>query len=139
MTVQTELLALERRFWTGDADFYRRHLDGECLTAFSERARIASREQIAESVGTEHRWRRLKIELRGLLEPTAEFAIVTYRADATRQSGEPYSALVSSGYVKRDGTWKLAFHQQTPLAEAGTTVAAAERWPRDPLDVATAH
>jgi hypothetical protein len=25
------------------------------------------------------------------------------------------SALASSVYVKRDGLWKLAFHQQTPL------------------------
>jgi Domain of unknown function (DUF4440) len=138
MTVQTELLALERRFWTGDADFYRRNLDEECLTAFSATGRVASKEQIAASVGTEQRWRRLKIELHGLVAPTPEFAIVTYRADATRQNGESYSALVSSGYVKRDGAWKLAFHQQTPLDEPETAEGAG-RWPRDPLDAATAH
>ena len=41
-------------------------------------------------------------------------AIVTYEAHAKRATGEPYAALVSSGYVKRNGEWKMTFHQQTP-------------------------
>jgi hypothetical protein len=32
-----------------------------------------------------------------------------------RPEGERYRALVSSGYVKRNGSWKMMFHQQTPL------------------------
>jgi len=27
---------------------------------------------------------------------------------------EPYSAVVSSTFVRQDGAWKVAFHQQTP-------------------------
>jgi hypothetical protein len=43
-------------------------------------------------------------------------AVLSYEASAKRgASGEAYHALVSSGYVKRGGEWKLAFHQQTPL------------------------
>jgi hypothetical protein len=32
-----------------------------------------------------------------------------------RADGKRYAALVSSAYVKRNGSWKLAFHQQTPI------------------------
>lgn len=44
-----------------------------------------------------------------------DVAILTYRASAKRANGEPYRALVSSAYTKRGGSWKMAFHQQTPL------------------------
>ena len=33
-----------------------------------------------------------------------------------RADGKLYSALVSSGYVTRGQDWKMAFHQQAPLA-----------------------
>jgi hypothetical protein len=29
--------------------------------------------------------------------------------------GEPYSALFNSTYVREDGVWRLAIHQQTPI------------------------
>ncbi len=130
MTVQTDLVAIERRFWTGDSEFYRHNLDDQCLTAFTEMAGVASKDQIADSVASERRWQDLQIDVRGLVEPTDDVAILTYHAAATRQNGEPYSALVSSGYVKRNGAWKMAFHQQTPLAAKDR-----DRWPRDPGDV----
>jgi hypothetical protein len=51
---------------------------------------------------------------------TDDAAIVTYKASAQREGqGSEYVALVSSAYVSRDGTWKLAFHQQTPAADEG--------------------
>jgi hypothetical protein len=40
--------------------------------------------------------------------------VVTYRVHAERE-GAPYDALMSSTYVRRDGAWRLALHQQTPL------------------------
>jgi hypothetical protein len=40
---------------------------------------------------------------------------VTYRASATRAGEPPYRALMSSVYVRVDGRWRLALHQQTPL------------------------
>jgi hypothetical protein len=42
--------------------------------------------------------------------------ILTRRARAVLGADELYRALVSS-YVRRNGTCKLMFHQQTPLAE----------------------
>ncbi len=129
MSLQTDLLALERRFWTGDAQFYRHHLDDRCLTAFTAMAKVGTKDEIAATVGPQRRWRDVDIELKGLVEPTDDVAILTYEAAATRADGAPYSALVSSGYVKRGDAWKLAFHQHTPLDAPDTN-----RWPRDPED-----
>jgi hypothetical protein len=44
--------------------------------------------------------------------PAADTGIVTYGAVA-RRGGHEYSALMSSVYVRRDGEWRLALHQQT--------------------------
>jgi hypothetical protein len=50
-----------------------------------------------------------------VLRPGKDVAIFTYRAEATRAEGSDYRALVSSGYVNREGKWKMMFHHQTPL------------------------
>ncbi len=49
-----------------------------------------------------------------VLELTATSATVAYRARARRGETE-YDALFSSTYVLDAGSWKLAFHQQTPI------------------------
>lgn len=40
--------------------------------------------------------------------------MVVYEATAEREGDPPYSALMSSLYVRRPDGWKLAVHQQTP-------------------------
>ena len=116
MALQDELIALEERFWKGDAGFYRDNLDDQCLTAFAEMAGVFRKDDIARTVGESPRWRDVELAPKGLVEPTDDFAVLTYQASATRGEGERYRALVSSGYVRRAaGAWKLAFHQQTPL------------------------
>jgi hypothetical protein len=52
------------------------------------------------------------------LQPTDDVALLTYHASAEAK-GEPYEARVSSGYVRRNGGWKMMFHQQTPLRANG--------------------
>jgi hypothetical protein len=113
MNVQDELLDIERGFWTGGPDAYRRNVDDECLLAFGK-AGVSSREEIAGSAGGQ-RWKDPDIQLRGFLQPTDDVALLTYEAKTERE-GSPYHALVSSGYVRRDDGWKLTFHQQTPMS-----------------------
>ena len=117
MALEQNLLDLERQFWNGDADFYRDHLDEECITAFGEEAAVQTREAIAEQVkGDAPQWRDLEIEERAFIQPSEDVAILTYRASGKRAAtGELYEALVSSGYVNRGGDWRMTFHQQTPL------------------------
>jgi hypothetical protein len=114
--VEQELLTLEKRFWTGDRAFYEQNVDEHCLVAFNrEMAGVMSNKEIAATVKSANRWRNLEVELRGLVAPSDDTAILSYEAQATRDNGERYAALVSSGYAKRGGRWKLVFHQQMHL------------------------
>jgi hypothetical protein len=118
MTAKDDLLALERGFWTGDAEFYRQHLDAVCVTAFTEMAGAFKKDEIAGMIKDSDRWRGLDIDVKAFLEPVPGLALLTYQVRATRKGGEPYAAVVSSGYVKRDGAWKMVLHHQTPLSAA---------------------
>lgn len=122
MTIEEELMRIEARLWTGRKETYQDALDDDCLVAFTRMSGVSSREAIAESVSGGPRWHDLRTEIDGVLRPTEDVALLTYHAHARRGDGERYSALVSSGYVRRNGDWKLMFHQQTPLeeVEAGT-------------------
>jgi hypothetical protein len=114
MATKDDFLPLEKQFWTGDADFYRENLDDTCLVAFTEMSGLLSKEDIASRI-KDDRWRAIDLSVKGFIEPTPGLAILTYEAHGKRASGEDYAAVVSSGYVKRDGSWKMAFHQHTPL------------------------
>jgi hypothetical protein len=117
MSTQKDLLALEKKFWTGNSKFYRENVDDSCLVAFgADMAGVMSNKDVAATAKDGNRWKDLDIKLKGLIEPADDVAILSYEANATRSNGEPYSALVSTGYAKRDDGWKMMFHQQTPLA-----------------------
>lgn len=110
-----ELLALEKGFWKGDSAFFRKHTDDDCLIAFPRMAGVMNKADLAETAKNPNRWKDLEIELKGLVEPAEDVAMLSYQASAVRENGEPYRALVSTGYVKRRGGWKMMFHAQTPL------------------------
>ena len=116
MSMREELLSIERELWSGGAEAYHAHVDDRCLVAFTGMAGVMTREEVAGTVTDGPRWRDVEIDVEGLLEPTADTAVLTYRASARRGESESYRALVSSGYARRDGAWKLVFHQQTPVA-----------------------
>ncbi|MBX3479948.1 MAG: hypothetical protein KF842_06080 [Caulobacter sp.] len=114
MSEQDRLMDLERGFWEGDENFFRRHVADHCLLAFTGMAGVKDREAVARSTSGAARWTDLEVRPVGEIQLSDEAVIVTYEASARRE-GEPYRALVSSGYVRRGGDWKLAFHQQTPM------------------------
>jgi hypothetical protein len=114
MSLQTDLLDLEKRFWTGDAGFYRDNLDDECLTVFTEMQGVYASDKIADMVKEGPRWSDVDLDPKGLVQPSGDVAVLSYEARAERE-GTAYHALVSSGYIKKNGAWKLMFHQQTPL------------------------
>ncbi len=116
-----ELLELERGFWTGDSAFYAANADTECLVAFPQMAQAMSNAELAETAKNPNRWRNLEIELKGIVEPGSDIVMLTYEARATRENGEPYAALVSTGYVHRVNGWKMMFHSQTPMEIAAKT------------------
>jgi hypothetical protein len=115
MVSKKELLDLEKGFWTGDAAYYAAHADAECLVAFPQMAQAISNADLAKTASKPHRWRDLDIDVKGMVEPGSDIVMLTYEAHATRENGEAYDALVSTGYVHRVNGWKMMFHAQTPL------------------------
>lgn len=114
MTLQNDLLRKEKSLWSGGVPEYRQALDGDCLIAFTEMTGVRGRDEIAEMAGMDPRWRDVDIDVEGMLQPTDDVTILTYHVTALR-GDQPYEARVSSGYVRRDGDWRMMFHQQTPL------------------------
>jgi hypothetical protein len=112
-----ELFETEKKFWTGDAEFYRKNLDEQCLVVFAEMSGVMRKEEIAATIKEGARWRKLDMKDRNFLSLADDIALLSYKASAMRETGDSYEALVSSAYVKRKGQWKMAFHQQTPLAK----------------------
>lgn len=119
MALKDDLLSIERELWGSEAEAYRRNLDDDCLVVFTEMSGVWSRDEVAGMVEGGESWRDVEMEVEGIVRPGPDFAVLTYRAKALRGEGESeerYHALVSSGYVNRDGPWKMVFHQQTPLS-----------------------
>lgn len=110
-----ELLDIEKGFWTGDSTYYAASADAECLVAFPQMAQAMSNDDLAKTASKPNRWRDLDIRLKGMVEPGSDIVMLTYEAHATRENGEPYAALVSTGYVHRADGWKMMFHAQTPI------------------------
>jgi Domain of unknown function (DUF4440) len=111
------LFDLEVQFWRGDSAFYRKNLADEAVMVFPDPAGVMIKDEICSSVDDAPRWEIVELEEHRLMELDENAAVVTYKATAMRE-GEvmPYVARASSTYVRDGGRWKLAFHQQTPLA-----------------------
>lgn len=118
MTIEATLFAIERGFWLEGEAYFLAHVDARCLLALPQAGEmhgVHSREAVAATATGANRWRDLTMRDRHLLRGGDDFAIISYRADATRADGAAYAALVGSGYVRCGADWKLAFHQHSPV------------------------
>lgn len=118
MSIEDDLFRIEEGFWLSGKEHFLEHLDDQCLLAFPQMGEmhgVHSRETVAATATMPNRWRDLRMENRHLLRPIDGLAVISYRAEVKRADGEPYAALVSSAYVQREGGWKLAFHQHSPV------------------------
>lgn len=114
---EKELLEIEKGFWTLGEAYFKANADKECLVAFPEMAQAMNNAELAATAKNTNRWRDLTMSVKGMVEPGFDVVMLTYEAHATRENGEPYSALVSTGYVHRASGWKMMFHSQTPLKD----------------------
>ena len=115
-----ELIALEREAWMAlsssgeaSAEFYARVLADDVLMLLPGGMVIGDRAQVIDSMHGAP-WDSFKLVDERVLELGEDSAAVTYRATARRQ-GSNYEALFNSTYVRVDGEWRLALHQQTPV------------------------
>ncbi len=117
MTKDDSLEALERAFWFGDEDFYRRNLTDDCLMVFPGMGPV-DREALLADLSGSPRWTGVDIARWLRPDPAEGTAIVAYRASGTRAGmPEPHVADCGSVYVRSECEWRLAFHQQTPVSE----------------------
>lgn len=110
-----ELLAIDRGFWLEGEDYFRAHIDDQCVLIFEQMQGVYPRDQVAASAYDPKRWRDLEISGAFAHQPAEDTAMLGYEARVTRGDGMPYHAWIGSSYVRRDGAWKLTAHQHTPL------------------------
>jgi hypothetical protein len=112
------LFELEKRLWNADGDVYRETLAGCAVMVFPEPTGVLERSEVIESVAGGERWRRVEFGDERVLEVDDGVVQLVYEALAERsEDGSTYEALVTSTYVREDGDWTLASHQQTPTTE----------------------
>jgi hypothetical protein len=115
-----ELIELERAAWTAlstsgeaAAEFYSTVLADAVLMLLPGGMVIDDRAQVIDSMRGAP-WDSFELSDERVLELNADSAVVAYRATARRQDID-YTALFNSTYVRVDGAWRLAVHQQTPV------------------------
>ena len=119
MELEKQLLDIERKLWTNDPTFYKSHLIDESLLVFPETG-VVTKSIAVDAIFAENaqgrKWAEVQFDDVRRLQLADDAALLTYRVTDRWEHEEAKSlALASSVYVKRDGAWKLAFHQQTPL------------------------
>ena len=115
------LVDIERRLWTNDAVFYRDNLTEDCVLVFSETG-VINRDVAVDAIRKENeeglRWAEVGFDEIHKLKLASDVALLTYRVNARWEHEDSMiTALASSLYVKRNGLWKLAFHQQSPITD----------------------
>lgn len=118
MKLEDHLFSLEEKFWTAGIDYYVRNLAYSAIMVFPDPAGVLVKDEIASSLARKARWSQVALEEHRLLELGDAAAVLTYKATAKpSDGGKPYVARASSAYVRDGASWKLAFHQQTPLGD----------------------
>jgi hypothetical protein len=117
MDLEETLIAAEREGWTAlttadGAAHYREHLAAGALMAFP--FGVIDRAQAIEAMEAAPPWAEFEMRDPRVVALTDASGVVVYSVVARRAGEEPYRAIVSSTFVREDGAWKLAFHQQTP-------------------------
>jgi hypothetical protein len=116
--LEQELLEAEWEGWRALAsgrggDHYRQHLTANAVMAFP--FGVMSRQEAIDAMGAATPWSSFDLVDPQVVELSADSGIVVYRVNAQRTGEEPYAAIVSSTFVRGEGRWLLAFHQQSPV------------------------
>ncbi len=121
MGTYDELWRLEERLWeasgAGDGEVYRKHLAEDALLVFPDPTGVLDRENcIAGVSGNRTPLVRYSLEDRREVGLTDGTVLLTYRGVALWKGRESEDRdLRGSVFVRRGGSWKMAFHQVTPL------------------------
>jgi hypothetical protein len=111
-----ELRVVEERLWraAGDRDAYAADVAPTAVHVFPGWGAVGLPDVLV-AVEQSQPWRSFSLDDVEAIQLGADAAALVYRTRAERVGAEPYRAAITSVYVRRDGAWRLALHQQTPL------------------------
>ena len=117
MSLAQRLIALEHEGWdalvSGEGGrYYREHLTDDALMAFP--FGVLTRKATIEAMEAAPARERFEIADPQVVALCDESGVVFYEVVAQRPGEEPYSAVVSTTFVRDGEVWKVAFHQQSP-------------------------
>lgn len=107
----------ERRLWQEGVSAYEEIMAPECVMVFGP-VGIMRRPEIIQSMSDAARWSEVEISDTTQTTPAENVSVVAYRVLARRPDAETYEAFCMSTYIKFDGSWRLAQHQQSVVQRA---------------------
>jgi len=120
MSLHSDLIELERSAWQAlsssgheAAAYYNRVLAGQVLVLLPGGMVIDDRAEVIDSMSGAP-WDSFDLSEERVVPLGEDGAVVAYQARARRGDTE-YEALFNSTYVRQNGDWHLAVHQQTPV------------------------
>lgn len=119
MDATTELEALERRGWDSLCDGSGDRFYGGLMTDDGVMVLVngvaMTRDDVVGSLAQAPTWDGYDLEDVRVVEVGHEAATLVYRATARRAGDPPFTALMTSTYVRLDGAWRLAVYTQTAV------------------------
>jgi len=115
-----ELFDLEHRGWeaisSANADFYREMVTDQ--TVVVEHDGVGTGQDLVEEIeANDSPFAGFTLENPTLVRVDDDSAVLTYRATAEVTGRDMvYRLYMTSLYTRRDGAWRLLFHQQTPVS-----------------------
>ncbi len=117
MNLEQQLLTIERSLWTNDAGLYASIFLPDAVIIFPELGRVDlnfALEAIRAEQAAYHHWAEVDLHDVHVLTPAPDVALLQYAATARwNYMEQPEHTLCASLYVKRQGRWRVAYHQQT--------------------------
>ena len=116
--LEKQLLSTELEGWqslaTGRAaEHYQERLASNAVMAFP--FGTLTRQQALEAMEAAPPWSSFQLSDPQVMEIGSDAGALVYTVQAQRTGAPPYAAIVSSTFLRQDGHWLLAFHQQTPI------------------------
>lgn len=105
----------ERRLWLEGVSAYEELMTAECVMAFGPMG-VMDRDAILGALRDAPRWAEVDMTEKTQAVQAENVVVIAYRARANRPGAEPYEAICTSTYVRVDGHWLIAQHQQTPAS-----------------------
>lgn len=125
VSLQDELVEIERQLWKNDPISYRQNYTDDALITFPETG-VIDIEFALEAIRRENaegrHWAEIRFEDVRILPVTDDVTLLLYKAVARwEHETTAITSLATTAYVRRAGRWRAAHHQQSRVETDPTT------------------